>query len=594
MKRISVAMLVAASFTLLLTTTSCGGGKGKSKTASENVVKARSMSDPDMLNPINLSTADGRYIANLIFMSMLGTDPDNYVTTPALAVARPIQTEITEGEYKGGMKLEFEIRPEAAWDNGTPITAEDYVFTIKSILNPKTNCQPLKPYYEWLGDIVIDSANPKKFTVYSKEKYFKVEEFAGGYVLPEYNYDPEKLMRKFSIKDLNTDAKRSKLKDNADIQKFADLFNSEKFQREKGGIVGGGPYAFDGWVTGQTITLVRKKNWWGDKIKDNRDFVALPDKIIFKTIGDPNTAVTALKDQQIDAISGIEGKLYEELLKNETVTKKVKLDAPSIFAYSFIGFNTRSPKLSDKRVREAFAHCINKTEINNAIGFGRGTPVETFVHPTQKHFNKDLVPFDYNLDKARQLLDEAGWKDSDGDGYRDKVINGEKTKLTLDFKYPAANKGREQTGVLMKEDLKKVGIELTLTGREWSVYTQDMDKKNFEVTYGAYTMSPTMSDPKQQWHTTAAVTGGSNSSSFGNQMTDKLIDDIRSDINEESRVAKYKQLEQIIHDEVPAVFMFIPANRLGINKKFDVKTTLIDPGYLYSEFKMTSTQEAGN
>ncbi|MFN8300398.1 MAG: ABC transporter substrate-binding protein [Chitinophagales bacterium] len=588
MKKVIILSLAALS--LLATLEACKGKKAGGS-ANANVVNARSMSDPDMLNPINLSSADGRNIAGLIFGSLLGTDPDDYHVTAVLAVARPTVAEVTEGPYKGNVSLTFEIRPEATWDNGTPITADDYIFTLKSILNPKTNCQPLKPYYEWLNDVVVDSANPKKFTVYARDKYFKIEEFAGGYVLPEYVYDPEKIMRKFPVTALNTEAKRNALKENADIMKFADQFNSEKFQREKGGVVGAGPYSFEGWVTNQTITLVRKKDWWGDKIK-TRDFLALPEKIVFKVINDPNTATTALKDGQVDDYHSIEAKQYEELLKNEKVKEKIHLEHPSIFAYSFISFNLKNDKLKDHAVREAFAHCVNKTQINDVIGFGRSTPVETFVHPSQKQFNSDLKPYAYDLDLARKLLDEAGWKDSDGDGFRDKVINGEKKKLTLDFLIPSGNKGREQTGILLKEDLKKVGIELTITAKDWSVYLQAMDKKDFETTYGAFTMSSTMSDPKQLWHTSAAVTGGSNSSSFGNAKTDKLIDDLRAELDEDKRVAMYKELEQIVHDEIPCVFMFIPANRLGINKRFEVKTTLIDPGYLYNEFKAVNTNTA--
>jgi peptide/nickel transport system substrate-binding protein len=200
-------------------------------------------------------------------MGLEGTDPKDYHLTPALVVARPTISEVKDGEWKGGIKLEYEIRPEAIWDNGTPVSASDYVFTLKSILNPDTKCTPLRPYYEWLADVQIDPSNPKKFTVFSKEKFFLIEEFAGTYVLPEYVYDPEHIMAKFKLTDLNTNEKREALKGNADIQKFADQFNSEKFQREKGGVVGCGPYEFVEWKTGQTITLQRKKNWWGDKIR---------------------------------------------------------------------------------------------------------------------------------------------------------------------------------------------------------------------------------------------------------------------------------------------------------------------------------------
>ena len=587
MKRILYISMIALLAGGILT--ACKGKKSGAE--GKNLLLARAMSDPDMLNPINLTSVDGRYIANLIFLSLEGTDPKDYHQTPVLAVSRPKISEVTEGEWKGGIKLDYEIRPEAQWDNGTPITGNDYVFTLKTVLNPNTKCPALKPYYEWLADVVVDKDNPKKFTVYAKEKYFMIEEFASYYILPEAVYDPEHIMAKFSIKDMNTSEKRAALKDNADIQKFADEFNSEKFQRDTSGVVGSGPYKLQDWKTGQNITLVRKKNWWGDKIKDNRDFIAYPEKITFKVINDPNTAVTALKDGQVDEINGIDPKLYEELLKNDLAKQKLMMDAPSLFAFTFIGFNTKSPKLSDRRVREAIAHCINRKQINEVINFNRNKISETFVHPTQKHYNQNIKPFDYDLDAARKLLDDAGWKDSDGDGFRDKMINGERVKLTLDFKIPAGNKGREQTGILIKEDLKKVGIDLNITAREWSVYIQDMDKRDFETTYGGYSISPIMGDPKQMWHTSSSTTGGSNMYSFGNAESDKLIEDIRSELDENKRIEMYKKLEIMIHDDVPCVFMFSPANRIAINKRYTVEETLLNPGFMYNEFKLANSNQ---
>ena len=220
------------------------------------------------------------------------------------------------------------------------------------------------------------------------------------------------------------------------------------------------------------------------------------------------------------------------------------------------------------------------------------TLVETFVHPKQKHFNGNIKPWGYDLDKARQLLDEAGWKDTDGDGYRDKMINGEKVKLTLDFKIPAGNKTREDIGLLIQEDLKRVGIALSITSREGSVYMQDMDKRDFEISYAQFSMDPVMADPKQMWSTTEATVGGSNICGFGTEATDKLIDNLRAEMNDEKRIAMYKDLQQVIHDEIPCVFMFIPVNRQAIPKRFDVQETLLAPGVLYNEFKVVSAGAA--
>jgi ABC-type transport system substrate-binding protein len=130
---------------------------------------------------------------------------------------------------------------------------------------------------------------------------------------------------------------------------------------------------------------------------------------------------------------------------------------------------------------------------------------------------------------------------------------------------------------------------LTITAREGTVYQQDMDKRDFELSYMAYTMDPVMGDPKQQWSTTESASGGSNMCGFGNEATDKLIEELRSEMNEDKRIALYKNLQQIIHDDIPCVFMFIPVNREATSKRFEVKGTLITPGVMYNEFKAMSS-----
>ena len=133
---------------------------------------------------------------------------------------------------------------------------------------------------------------------------------------------------------------------------------------------------------------------------------------------------------------------------------------------------------------------------------------------------------------------------------------------------------------------------MTITAREGSVFQQDMDKRDYEMSYMAYTMDPIMSDPKQLWSTTEASIGGSNMCGFGNEATDKMINDLRAEMNEDKRIKMYKELQQVIHDEVPCVFMFVPVNRQAISKRFDVKETLITPGVMYNEFRAVNVNGA--
>lgn len=590
--------LTIISFTMA----SCGGGDSSgtegastSKRAGVNEVIVHELSDPDMLIPVNSTGASSTYIQEHIFQTLLQIDPETYEYSGLIAVDRPTIELIEEGEFAGGMKLMYELRPEAVWDNGTPITAYDYVSTIKSILNPKTDCEPLKPYYDWVGDIVIDEENPKKFTIYSKSTYMLIEEFSGYWVQPEYVYDPDQIMRKFSIRDLNTAEKRAALKGNADIIKFAENFNSEKYQREQGYVTGSGAYTFEGWETGQRIVLKRKENWWGDKITTGEPgFAQHPEKIIYQIINDQTTATTAMKDEGLDLMRGIKPKDFIDLQENKGFTSKFNLSTPTMFSYYYLGFNTKNPKLSDAKVRQALSHAVNKEQIIDVIYYGLAEPTTGPVHPSKSHYNKNISDYEFNLDKAKAMLNEAGWTDSDGNGILDKNINGELVQMELDFKYNAGNDIRKNIGLLFQEDAKKIGVKINITAKEWSVYLDELDHHDFEIACAAWVFGPSMSDPKQTWHTESSVEGGSNYVSFGNARSDELIDNLRMEYDEAKRIEMYKELQQIIHDEAPYCFLFTPTERIAIHNRFEAETYSVRPGYSIGEFKLKNTNLQAN
>lgn len=561
-------------------------GKVSFKRGKTNEVTVHQLADADMILPYNSTSADAMYLEQLVFQKLIDYDYDTKEFVGVIAQSRPVITPLTEGEFKGGMKIEYEIRPEATWDNGSPITGYDVLFSIKAVLNPKTNNENIKPYYDWVGDIVVDSLNPKKLTLYSKDQYILVEEYSGYWVLPEYVYDPKQIMRKFSIREMNTNDKRLALKGNSDISSFADDFNSERFQREKGFVVGSGPYTFEDWTTGQKIVFDKKKNWWGEKVNPKPAyFNVYPEKISFKIINDWSTTQTAIKSEDLDCTKGIEYKIFNEFLKDEKVKSKFKLETPSSPQYVYIGMNLSHPILKDIKVREALAHVVNRNQIITALLYGLAEPVESMVHPSKSEYNKDLKPFDYSPEIASTLLDQAGWKDSDGDGFRDKVINGKLTKLAFDYKYNSGNETRKNIGLILKEDAKKIGIEMNIVAREWTVFLQDLDKHQFEIYCGAWVGDPNVEDPKQIFHS-ASANGGSNYVSYGDQVSDGLIDKIRVELNETKRKQLYLQFQEKVHNELPYIFLFAPKERMAFSKRFDSKSYTTRPGYVLRQWKL--------
>lgn len=545
--------------------------------------------DPDGMNPMTSSAANSLYIQNNIYCKLLVYDQQTLELAPQLAVSRPEIQTLEDGDYAGGMSLIYEIHPDATWDNGTPVTAADYVFTIKAIKNPKVNSAQIRPYFEFVDDIVIDPNNNRKFTVYSKERYFRAEESTGQepFILPEYHYDSEGLMRQFTVKQLGDVANWDALMKDANINRFAESFNNPKFNREPEQVVGCGPYKFVEWTTGQRVVLERKKEWWGDKVKDNKMLTAYPPKIIYKTIPDLTAAVTNAKDGQIDVIRTIQPTKFIDLKEDPNFNSSFDLSTPDQFAYHYIGFNMRRPQFRDKRVRRAIAHLINRDEMIESIFEGMAIKTNGPINPKKKYYNKDMPEINYDIEKAKELLADAGWKDVDGDNVLDKTIDGKKERLVIEYKYNQGHIVRKNIGQLLKDEASRVGIEVTLTPVDFPTLLDDADKRNFDMVALAWVKTPGLDDMKQVWHTDADKEGGSNRVGFGTPESDKLIDEIRVTLDPEVRKKLYYQIQEIIYDEQPYVFLFVPSELIAIHNRFDgTETSPMRPGYREASFQL--------
>jgi peptide/nickel transport system substrate-binding protein len=395
------------------------------------------------------------------------------------------------------------------------------------------------------------------------------------------------MMESISIKDINTDA--AKVAENPTMKAFATEYNSEKYQREKGYVVGSGPYEFDQWVTGQKIVLVKKNNWWGDKFMENEYlFKAYPDKLIYKVIKDQTAALTALKGQQVDVMYGIKAKDFvEQLQTSDKAKENYNLNTPLSMGFYFFGMNMHNPKFEDVRVRQALAHLVDVEKIIHVIGYDLGQRVNGPINPYKKGaFNDTIKPYDYNVEEAKKLLADAGWKDSNGDGTIDKMINGKLTEFNITFTYNAGNDMRRDAALIFKEAARQVGINVDVVPQEWSMYIANQKKHNFEMFYGGWIGSPIPDDLKQIWHT-ESINGGSNYVYFGNPETDKLIDEIKGELNEDKRNNLYRKFQEIIHDQSPYIFLYSPKERIAIAKKFTkgAETFIVRPGFNEAAFQ---------
>lgn len=543
---------------------------------------------PANLNPLTSRGATERSIQACLFSTLLEYDPNTLKLRPQLAKDFPKITEIKEGKHAGNMSITYEIRSEANWDNGQAVTAYDYIFTVKALKNPLVKTGGMRPYYEFIEDIEVNANNPKIFTIYSKHSYFLAEESSGElHLMPEYAYDKQQILRKISISELNKP--EDELKSNAFLKTFADEFNQKKYESEPKYIVGSNAYMVTTW-SDQELILSKKKNWWGEKIKNVPALDLGPDEIIHRVYDKPLEAFKALKDGKIDAMPAVRPQFYLDLKSNPKFKKSFELVEPMSFSYAYIGFNTQNPILADKNVRRALAHLINRDEVIEALYHGMAKKVNSPISRTKSYYHKELQDIDYNPQKAANLLAESGWRDSDRDDILDKKINGKRTPLSLTYKYNKVNHIRKNIGLLLQMEGKKIGVEIRVEGYPWNEYLDQVHSGETEIFSIAWVMGPGLNDMKQIWHTSSFCPKGSNNSFFGNAETDKLIDEIRSTLDEEKRNALYRKMQEIIAEEQPYIFLFAPQYRIAISKKINnAQISSLAPGFQVRFFKPNRT-----
>lgn len=579
-----LSTVLISSSTLLFF--SCGGNENAGATAEKNlnpIVTSHELSDAQMLNPINYSDAGAGYILSNIFYSLLEIDFKTLELVPVVAESRP-EIETTED---GGMKITYRIRPEAKWDNGEQITAKDVEFALKVIKNPKVDNLNNKPYYEFIEDMVFYDEDPLKFTFICKDVYILAEVQSGDIdLLPRHIYDPKGLMEEFTIKQLAENA--PELATNPKIVEFAKDFNSEKYQRDPQFIQGCGPYLLKEWQTGQKLVIKKKDNWWGDQLADKgMHFQIYPPEIVYQTINDQTTAKEALIAGKVDVMRGIKPQDFQYLPKSKKFTQNFVTHTPQQMAYYYLGINVRKPMFSDKKTRQALAHLIDVDKIIEVVALGYGERAIGPIHPAkEKQYNKNITPYPYYVEKAKALLAEAGWKDTDNDGILDNVIEGEKMKFEFNFLYNQGNDSRKAVGLLLQEEARKVGITVNVLSQDWSIFLESTKQHDFDMYYGAWISTPIPTDHKQIYHT-ASYNGGSNYTGFGNDMTDALIDSIRVELDEDKRAKLNYRFQEILHDECSYIFLYYPKERIAIHNRFgNAETSPMRPGYRVSGFSV--------
>ncbi len=520
-------------------------------------------------------------LAPNVHMQLLERDQQTLEFLPYLAKALPI----IENKPDGTMYLTYEIRPEATWDNGTPILASDVAFSIKAIKTPTVNAASLRGYFDFVEDVIIDENNNRRFTFVCNKPYFIAKDVTGSFhVLPEYFYDPQGYLAEFTVAELHDETQQSTLLKNVKLQNFGAAFNTE-FSKKAEKISGAGAYRVAEINTNQNVVLERKADWWGDQV-DVPYIAANPKRIVFKVIPDENSSIAVLKDKELDVMTLINAQKFLELKENKMIVDDYNFHTPNTFGYYYIGMNMKNPKLEDVRVRHALSHLIDKEAVVRDLKDGFGTVTNGPVNPAKPYYDKNIPVVPFDLEAAKKLLQEAGWTDTDGNNVLDKIIDGKKTELALKIVYLQSNSFYKNLATNFKYEAERIGVKIETRGLERNVLTRAIENRTYELKCLGWGGVPMPDDFTQVWHSKSMV-DGSNYVGFGSPESDQLIDQIRITTDETERNKMYIELQKKITEQHPYIFLFSQQSCTVINKKFtNTHVSSVRPGYLVRLFEL--------
>jgi len=469
-----------------------------------------SIGDASNLIPMLSSDTASHSIAGLVFNGLVKYDKDLNLVG-ALAESWDISED--------GLTITFHLRKEVKWQDGVEFTANDVIFGYKTIIDPNTRTAYAGDFLEVKKAIVLDRYT---FRVsYDKPFAPALGSWGNLVVLPEH------LLKG---KDINT----------SDLSRHP---------------IGTGPYRFKKWRTGEKIELVSNHDYF-----EGRPYI---NGYVSRIIPDPATTFLELKAGGIDrmGLTPLQYKRQTDTDKIKSAFNKYKYLA---FGYTYLGYNLTNPKFRDKRIRQAISYAINKQEIIDGVLLGLGKIATGPYKPGTWQYNPNVKKYPYDPEKAKRLLAEAGWKDNDNDGILDK--DGIPFKFTIITNQ--GNAQRAQCAEIIQRRLEVVGIKVKIRTIEWAAFINDfIDERKFEAVILGWSSGPEP-DIYDIWHSSKTGTKELNFISYKNKEVDELLLKGRHTFDQEERKIYYSKIQEILAEDQPYTFLFVPYAMPLIHKRF--------------------------
>ena len=414
--------------------------------------------------------------------------------------------------------ITFHLKPNLKWADQQPLSSADVLFTWQKVTDDNTRT-PYGSDFKLVSKAEAPDAQTFRVT-YAVPYAPALDTWAGLHILPKH------------------------LLQDQDI-------NNTAFARHP---VGSHYYKLSDWKNGQYLKLSRNPHASQGQ--------ANIEHLLSRIIPDKAAQFLELSADNIDSMA-LNPIQYARIFPSRPdLSNNIGLYKELGNSYSYMGFNLKRKPFDDVRVRQAINYAIDKQEIIDGVLLGLGEPVASPYKPGTRWSNPKLKPYPYDPNKARALLREAGFADTNGDGILEK--DGKPFSFEI---LTNQNKEREMTAVLIQRRLKEVGIEVNIRVLEWASFLGRFIKpKQFDAVVLGWSLSL---DPDQYgiWHSSQQAPGQFNFISYSNPQADKLLEAGRIELNPDKRMKIYHAFSKILLEDSPVIYLSAGYGLSAIHKR---------------------------
>ncbi len=414
--------------------------------------------------------------------------------------------------------ITFKLKPNLKWADGKPMTSADVLWTWQAVIDEKTG-SPYASDFQLVKK--AETPDALTFSVTYEQAYAPaLDSWAGLQILPKHLLEGQ---------DLHTTA----------------------FARNP---IGSSYYKLDNWNHGENLKLSRNETSVLGQAKI--------DKLVSRIIPDSSAQFLELMAGNIDSM-GLDPIKYARIIPaRPELQQKLALYKELGNSYTYMGFNLKHKPFDDIRVRKAINYAIDKQEIIDGVYLGLGINIASPYKPGTRWSNPNLKPYPYDPAKAKQLLKEAGFVDSDGDG----IVEKDGKPFSFEI-LTNQNKEREKSAVLIQRRLKEIGIDAKIRAIEWASFISRFIKTgDYDVVVLGWGLGL---DPDQYniWHSSQQAPGQFNFIGYHNPNVDKLLEQGRLELNPDKRQKIYHEFARVLLEDSPIVYLSAGYGLTAIHKR---------------------------